>query len=424
MKKIGIIGAGFTGMTAAKQLLAAGCEVTIIEKEGWPGGLAAGFTDNNWDWPLESHYHHVFTTDKTIISLAGEIGVSINFYHPLTATYYLGIISQLDSPLSLLKFSALSFPDRLRTGLGLAMLKYNPFWQIFENLTAKTYITRVMGQASWKIIWEPLFTGKFGKYADQVSATWFWARIFTRTQSLGYPDGGFAGFADKLAEYLKTRGAVFLYRQSVSEITQNKSGVTVILDSGKQLQFDQVLCTLPNSVFTKVTPGLPAGYVNSLNSRPGLGAVTLILSLKEKFLPGVYWLNINDRSMPFLALVEHTNLIKNSHYHGENLLYIGNYLPADHKYFSKDAGELVREFTPYLKKINSEFSEKNIIKSWVWKAAFAQPVFTPGSAKNLPGISTPVPGLYLANIQQVYPWDRGTNYAVELGYRAAAVIQK
>ena len=33
-----------------------------------------------------------------------------------------------------------------------------------------------------------------------------------------------------------------------------------------------------------------------------------------------------------------------------------------------------------------------------------------------------MPNVFLANIQQVYPWDRGTNYAVELGQKAAKLI--
>ena len=33
-------------------------------------------------------------------------------------------------------------------------------------------------------------------------------------------------------------------------------------------------------------------------------------------------------------------------------------------------------------------------------------------SRNIPAIPTPLPGLWLASMSQVYPWDRGTNYAV------------
>jgi hypothetical protein len=43
-------------------------------------------------------------------------------------------------------------------------------------------------------------------------------------------------------------------------------------------------------------------------------------------------------------------------------------------------------------------------------------------SKNIPDIRTPIKGLYFASMSQVYPWDRGTNYAVEIGRRTARLI--
>jgi len=43
-------------------------------------------------------------------------------------------------------------------------------------------------------------------------------------------------------------------------------------------------------------------------------------------------------------------------------------------------------------------------------------------SKNIPAIKTPVPGVYFASMSQVYPWDRGTNFAVEIGRRAARMM--
>ena len=34
-------------------------------------------------------------------------------------------------------------------------------------------------------------------------------------------------------------------------------------------------------------------------------------------------------------------------------------------------------------------------------------------------LKTPIPGLYWASMSHVYPWDRGTNYAVEIGHKVA-----
>ena len=68
--RIGIIGAGFTGLSAGYNLLEKGHEVQIFEKDSAPGGLALGFQEKEWDWTLEKHYHHWFTNDKFVLNLA------------------------------------------------------------------------------------------------------------------------------------------------------------------------------------------------------------------------------------------------------------------------------------------------------------------------------------------------------------------
>jgi protoporphyrinogen oxidase len=423
--KIAVIGAGFTGLTAAYHLAGLGHEVEVFEQAAVPGGLAMGFTSSGWDWALEKHYHHLFVSDAGLRELAAEIGVPITFTRPQTSTFYAGGIYQLDSALSLLRFPHLSLWDRFRTGFGLALLKFNPFWQPLEKLTSEKYIRTVMGNRSWEVIWEPLFRGKFADSAEKISAAWFWARIFKRSEKLGYPEGGFANFISRLASAAAGRGVKLHYSAPVARITSGSAGAAVTIQGKKPRQFSAVICTLPSAAFAQMTPDLPVGYRQFITAPQGIGAVNLVLSLTRSFLTrGTYWLNINDRSMPYLAVVEHTNFITSGHYAGNHLLYIGNYLPADHEFFRKTPQELLRLFTPHLRKINPDFSPDWVNASWIWQAKFAQPVVTVNYSRQIPKLTTPLSGIYLANIQQVYPWDRGTNYAVELGYRVANLVHK
>ena len=171
-----------------------------------------------------------------------------------------------------------------------------------------------------------------------------------------------------------------------------------------------MICTLPTPLFEKLS-GL------SYPRLTGIGAVNLVLSLNRQFLTdGTYWLSICDRSMPFICVAEQTNFISSTHYNQEHLIYVGNYLPPDHEFFGLTAEELLKRFTPHLKKINPKLEVK---KAWVFKAPFAQPIITKRYSRLIPQMTTRIPNLYLANIQQVYPWDRGTNYAVELGEKVA-----
>ncbi len=427
--KVAVIGAGFAGLASAYYLAKKGVDVVLFEKEEKPGGLATGFKEKNWSWPLEKHYHHWFTSDKDIKNLAKDIGYSIVYTRPKTSTFLNAEILQLDSPFSLLNFKYLSIPERIRTGLVLAFLKVTPFWKPLETITAKDFLIKSMGQNSWKVLWEPLFAGKFNKYAGKIPASWFWARVKKRSSSLGYPDGGFESFAEAIVQKTTNLGGQIFYQTIVEKIEKiNDKFQLSVYDlkakNKKRKVFDKVICTLPFPFFLKITSGLSQNYKNRLATLEGLGAVNLVLRLKKQFLlDNTYWLNINEKKFPFLAIVEHTNFIAKKNYGGEHIVYVGNYLPPKHKYFMLEDDKLFNIYKPYLEKINSDYNFKqNLVDLKVFKTPFAQPIIPLNYSKILPPLDTPIEGLFLATIQQVYPWDRGTNYAVEMGKKVARLV--
>jgi len=394
----------------------------VFESETYPGGLAVGFKEDKWKWSLERHYHHWFESDWSVRNLAKEVGHEVLFIRPKTSTFIGGETYQLDSPMSLLTFPKIKFSDRLRTGVVLALLKLTNRWKPLEKVTSENFLRRYMGESSWEVIWKPLFEGKFQDYYTSIPASWFWARIKKRSASLGYPVGGFLSFAKSLEKNIRKLGGKIYYKKKVESISE-KEGKILLKVSGKIYSFDKVICTLPSHPFVKITKGLQQDYIDGLLDMKSIGAVNLVLSLKNKFLEdGTYWLNINQSKFPFLAVVEHTNFMDKKFYNNEHLLYIGNYLPHEHGYFVKTEIELLKEFYPYLKTINPKFTEDWINRAFIFKAPFAQPIIPLNYSRVLPPFETPIKNLYLCNIQQVYPWDRGTNYAVENGEAVARLV--
>ena len=420
--RVAIIGAGFGGLAASYRLARSGVDVTVFESDDAPGGLAVGFKEPKWKWSIEKHYHHWFTSDWAVRNLAKEIGHNVIFTRPKTSTFIDGKVYQLDSPLNLLFFPKLSLVDKLRTGLVLSYLRLTPFWKQLEAYPAEDFLKKYTGRASWNILWQPLFEKKFGNFANEIPASWFWARIKKRSASLGYPEGGFLNFAVSLNDAVKKNGGKIFYKTKIEKIFK-KGGKIIVKTSKFESDFDKVICTLPTFPFVKITEGLPQSYIDDLLDLKSVGAVNLVLSLSKQFLEdGTYWLNVNAKHFPFLAVVEHTNFMDKKYYNNEHLLYVGNYLPHDHTFYKKEAIDLYREFYPFLKTINPKFD-----KSWVnninlFKAPFAQPIIPLNYSERIPPFETPIKGLYLCNIQQVYPWDRGTNYAVENGEAVARLV--
>jgi len=429
---IAIIGAGFTGLSAAWELHKAGHTVEIFEANPFPGGLAAGFKEPEWEWSLEHHYHHIFTSDHDILGFLAEIGLSdtVVFKSVRTATRLDGQQYQLDSPLSLLQFPKLSLTDRIRTGLALAELKCNGNWKPYEDETAERWIIRHMGVESWRKIWQPLFHGKFGEYASEVNAAWFWSRIHVRSQQLGYFKGGFGQLETQIVEKLDQAGIKTHLNTPVTQLRKHAKGIEltvgqskskILAKSGKKV-FDEAIVTLPNSLLTRLVPQLPKPFVHKISKLEGLAAVTLVLELKKPFFAdGSYWMNINEKGWPFLAVVEHTNFMPSEHYNGSHLLYVGKYLKNTDKQYSMTDKELIKLYAPYLHQLSPNF-EKTIKRSWAFRAPFAQPIARMGHSQNVPSFETPIEHLYWASMQHVYPWDRGTNYAVSLGGEVASLL--
>jgi len=416
--KIAIIGAGFTGLAAGLKLQKVGHQVTIFEKDSSPGGLAVGFKNSKWQWTLEEYYHHWFTNDNKILALAKEVKYPVLIKRPKTSVYVNDKFYKLDSPIDVLKFPELSLPQRLRMGLTIAFLKYNPFWKLLEQHKTSAFLPKMMGKKPYRTLWEPLLVKKFGPFAGDISLAWFWARITKRTPSLAYPQGGFLEFASKIVTIIRKKGGKVFLNDEVKIINVQKNETVKI----NNLAFDKVIVTLSSSSFVQITPQLPANYKQKLSSLKGLSSINLVLRLKKPFFQDkTYWLNICDTKYPLTAVVEHTNFMDKKYYNNEHLIYLGNYLPQDHPFMHMDKKELLKTFDPLLIRINKDYKSQ-IIDIHLFSDFFAQPIIPVNYSKIIPPFETPLKNIYLANMQQVYPWDRGTNYAVELGEKVADII--
>ncbi len=423
--RIAIIGGGFTGLSAAYELSKAGNHVTVFEKEAHLGGLAYGFRSPEWSWHIEAAYHHLFTNDTHILGLIRNLHLSDSLIitRPVTSTLWNGRMYQLDSPMHLLRFPGLSAVDKIRTAAILGFFKFWPFWRTLESVTAEQLLVSIGGKRAWNTIWEPLLYGKFGVHAPHVAASWFWARIVKRTPRLCYIRGGFHTLVLSLERAITAKGGIIHTGSTVDSITRTGKSFRVAY-GGKSLTVDRVLVTLPTPLALKLIP-IPSHYTKDLLTIPHLHAQTLILETDRPLLKRVYWLNVTDKKAPFLAAVAHTNFMDSKDYGGKHLTYFGNYLPPNHPYLTMTKERLFREFLPYIRKLcPSIMSERKSMRSYMFVGPFAQPVHEKHYSRKIPPIGTPIPGLYMANMDYIVPWDRGTNYAVELGKRAAEHIMR
>jgi protoporphyrinogen oxidase len=447
--RVAVLGAGVTGLVAAYRLAAEGHGCDVYER--WPGlGGQVASLEVADGVRLERYYHHLFTSDRHIAALYEELGLpdAIEWLPSSIAMFAEGRSYPFTTPLDLLRFKPLSLRSRIRMGVATLRLQRSTEVEPFERETARSWIERAMGKEAWQKVWGPLLRGKFGDRADDISMAWLWRKLTVRRQitgkearqeRLGYPHGGWEPLLQRLRQEIEARGGRVLIDCPATGIAREGGGFRVDRGApgsfrfghdpvafqpvGEPERYDAVLATVPNDIFMRLldrdlSASLAPGYLERLASIEYHEALCLLMELDRPF-SRFYWTNVADRDLPFVGLIEQTNLVDPERYGGRHFLYVANYLAHGDPLLQLDFDRLLELYEPGLKRMNAGFSGSWVRQRWVFREPAAQPVVTVGYPEKIPPLRTGVAGLVLANTTQIYPEDRGTNYSVRLGSEAA-----
>jgi len=427
---VAVVGAGLAGLTAALRLALGGLRVRVFERYPRPGGLAR-VLDIGGE-AIEAFYHHLFTTDTAYVALAEELGLAdeIEWLPSRMGIWADGRLWDFGTPQSLLLFRPLGIIDKVRFAASTLVIQRISDASRFENVTASEWIRRHQGERVWRTIWGPLLYQKFADDAENVAMVWLWKKLSLRGRSrsssglgerLGYMRGSFARLVAALEDRLEHHGVELHLSEAVQQVDSSGPGF-VVQTRGHSYEAQRVL------VAAAVTDHLEiAGHLLKKEERTALeglkatGAICTLLELDQSLTP-YYWLNIADPAMPFGGLIEHTNYIPAERYGGRIILYISNYLYVDHPLYRASKRDVIAAYIPALKKVNPSFDESWILDSHHFRADSAQPVVTTGYREKIPAFRTSMPGLYLCSMAQIYPEDRGQNYAIDYGERIARIV--
>lgn len=429
-KKVAIIGGGFAGLSAAYHLGKAGVEVHVYEREKTLGGLAGGFS--LLSMPLEKAYHFFYKTDRHLLGLAQELGLGDKaaFYKSSVSTYYEGKLYPFMSAKDLLTFSPLPLFDRIRFGVTALYLQFLKNWKPLSQITAYEWLKKWAGAKVTEVIWEPLLKGKFNKYYKEIAMSWLWRRIQIRAVSkdkegemLGYFHGGFVAIVNGLEEKIKQFGGTIITEQGIEKIKGAEKGAALVIN-GEEYAYDAVIATVPSPVFARLVAGnegVTEAYEKQLKSIDYLGAVIMVF-VTDQLISPYFWHNINDSKMPFLVLLSTSALTGTKAFQGKHIYYIGAYVPVEHPYFAQSEAAIMQEWKTGLKTMFPHFDETKILEEKLFRFKDAQHIVGTDYIDKIPAYQSPVPHVFLSNFSQIFPDDRGTNYAIEEGKKITKLV--
>lgn len=419
-----IVGAGFTGLTAAYVLAKQGRRVKVIEADSTPGGLAGIFEFDD-GVRVEKFYHHWFNNDVFVPELVKELGLEgdVILLPTRTGMYFNGRMWKLSTPLDLLRFKALSFIDRIRLGLLVFQVRKIKDWQTIEHLSIREWLEGMCGKSVYKVVWEPLINSKFSVYAEAVNAVWMWKKLVLRGstrndkggEELAYFKGGFGRLAEALVAGIRAHGGEVTFNSAVQGLMTEGKQITAVTTEQGTVQGNKFLFTPSFPLIADMFKGVVEDqWLATLRRVKYLGNMCLVLRLKHS-LSNTYWLNVNDPGFPFVGVIEHTNFDTPENYKGTHIAYLSRYLATEDPVWEYNDEQYLDFALIHLKRMFPNFEKDWVVDYKVWRSEFAQPVTERNYSQYVPNASTPFDNAFISTMAQIYPEDRGTNYAIREG---------
>jgi len=429
---IAVVGGGIAGLATAYRLQQRGYDVQVFEASDQIGGLAAVYDTAGDD--IEKFYHHLSKSEKTIVELIEQLGLSEALeWRYMSNSYYVdGVIHPMDKPWEILAYPHLSLYDKFRLGMlvlevdvraGRPRLDTYEDITDFEDVPITDFLLEHTTKNVYESFWEPLLDAKFGSRKEDISAAWLLGRIKFRGERdllkgeiLGYLDGGFgqllAALVDAVGRENITTGARVIDLAVENEAVES---VTVETDD-EQTTYDTdtaVVAAMP-TVLESLT-----GYECAIDFQ---GTVCSVWSMDES-LTDTYWLNIKDDA-PFGVFIEHTNFVPADRYGGEHLYYTASYVQEyDEALWGMDNSEVESHWQDGIADLLPQFDPEMV--NWVETAR--NPRTAPIYERGYLDMVIPydlgdevADGLYYAGMasEAQYP-ERSLNGGIEAGFACA-----
>jgi len=423
-----VVGGGFLGMTLALRLAQQGKTVTLYEAAASLGGLASAWQLGDVVW--DRHYHVTLLSDIHLRSLLRELRLeeSIRWEKARTGFYIDSQLHSMSSTLEFLRFPPLTFINKIRLAATILRAAGIKNWKPLETIPVQKWLERWSGRTVVERIWLPLLRAKLGESYHDTSAAFIWATIArmyaarrtgTKTELFGYLPGGYARIIQVFDEVLRKEKIELRLGQVVEEITSTRLGQLRIESANSRSGiYDNVVVTTAAPLAARIRSPLTKEEKNHLTCLRYQGIICASLLLRQP-LADFYITNITDDRIPYTAVIEMSSLVDRKYFGGKALVYLPKYVSSDSEMFSLADDQIEERFVAALERMYPRFRREDLLCFQVSRVKYLLPIPVLNYSRNLPAVSTSVPGLYILNSAHIVNGTLNINETVRLAESGA-----
>jgi len=434
--KIGILGGGAAGLSAAYFLAKAQQKSVVLEAGSATGGLAMCHHIDNI--VIEKYYHHFFTTDTLVQELLEEWGIrnKLKFYPIETAFNYEGKFYRFTTALDLLKFAPLRFMNRIRLGLNVLNVMKKDNIEEIKKMDAETWLLKEWGPEIYHKLFKPLLKTKFGMSMKDCGAAFVHGRIKARAKTrskgkelLGYIDGGYETLLSRLHQECEQKGVDIHTNAKINSLRKTAQGWNItykIKGKNKTIAVEKIINTLPLHIFVSLLDRASLSKeaneeLDRFLSIQYQGIICLTIGLKRR-LSNFYWTNIISSKLKIGGIIEHTNFISPRHYGNTHLTYLFRYVSPHSRIFGESDKVVTQEFIQDLRQVIPTLRDSDILWTRVARDRCATPIFVKGYEHLMPASKSHIPNMYHSGNAMIYPHSRNVNNVMRISKKTVKVL--
>ncbi len=328
--RVAVIGAGPAGMTAAyelsKHLGKKVSRLDVYEKSDRVGGLSKSI--NLWEQRVDLGPHRFFSHDTKINALWLEvvkeqyeivdrqtrIYYKRSFFdYPIKAFNALKGLGIFEAAWCVLSYMAVRMsPPRdtssfeswvtSRFGKRLYAIFFKSYteklWGIpCTQLDSDFAAQRIKKLSLWEAIKNALVQGKGNQHA-------------TLVDQFAYPIGGTGAVYEAMQASVEARGGKVMVNTGIEKVVTREGKVhSLVLESGEECEYDQVVSTMPISLLVERLPEVPRPILDLAGQLSFRNTILVYLRVDRPDLFTDQWLYIHDPSVQFGRITNFRNWI-------------------------------------------------------------------------------------------------------------------